>query len=156
MQSKVVFFLGCLSRRLACRFPGGPSCSSGDLTWRAKKNPGSAILSFSYGYAAVSIVSPLNAAISFCSISGLRSPNFASRLGQQGSNGLFTKHMYETREADGDEFSAIPWRLITISMCPVRRATDASADQLAWLDQLIEEAQRHCVLLKEMKKTASA
>jgi hypothetical protein len=89
---------------------------------------------------------------------GLEWPAVKIRLGDDGwqTAVVFTKHMYETREADGDEFSAIPWRLITISMCPVRRATDASADQLAWLDQLIEEAQRHCVLLKEMKKTASA
>jgi len=78
------------------------------------------------------------------------------RLGDDGwqTAVVFTKHMYEVREAEGDEFAAIPWRLITISMCPVRRATDASADQMKWLDQLIEEAQRHCTLLKEMKKTA--
>lgn len=78
------------------------------------------------------------------------------RLGDDGwqTAVLFTKHTYEVREADGDEFAAIPWRLITISMCPVRRATDASEDQMRWLDQLIEESQRHCALLKEMKKSA--
>ncbi len=78
-----------------------------------------------------------------------------ARLGYDGwqTAVVFTKHMYEIREAEGNEFSAIPWRLITISMCPVRRATDASEDQMKWLDQLIEEAQRHCVLLAEMKKT---
>lgn len=78
------------------------------------------------------------------------------RLGDDGwqTAVVFTKHMYEIREADGNDFSAMPWRLITISMCPVRRATDASEDQMKWLDQLIEEAQRHCALLKEMKKTA--
>jgi len=82
---------------------------------------------------------------------GLDWQGVKERLGDDGwqTAVVFTKHMYEVREAEGDEFSAIPWRLITISMCPVRRATDASEDQMKWLDQLIEEAQRHCVLLKK-------
>ncbi len=87
---------------------------------------------------------------------GLEWKAVKDRLGDDGwqTAVVFTKHMYEVREAEGDEFAAIPWRLITISMCPVRRATDASADQMKWLDQVIEEAQRHCALLREMKKTA--
>lgn len=100
-----------------------------------------------------------NAVADFCKqigAVGLEWPAVKERLGDDGwqTAVVFTKHMYETREAEGDDFSAIPWRLITISMCPLRRATDASEDQMTWLNQLIEEAQRHCVLLAEMKKTA--
>ena len=32
---------------------------------------------------------------------------------------------------------------MTIALSPARRATDASETQLKWVDQLIEEAQRH-------------
>jgi len=98
-----------------------------------------------------------NAVAEFCKqigAAGLEWPAVKIRLGDDGwqTAVVFTKHMYETREEDGDDFSAMPWRLITISMCPVRRATDASQDQMTWLDQLIEEAQRHCALLKETQK----
>ncbi len=55
---------------------------------------------------------------------------------------VFTNYMCQRLEAD--EAKSMPWRLMTVALSPVRRATDASEDQLKWLDRLIEEAQRHC------------
>ena len=76
------------------------------------------------------------------------------RLGEEGwkTSIVFTKHMHEAYQAQDNGFAAIPWKLITIALSPVRRATDASEDQLQWLDRLIEEAQRHCALLEKMQK----
>jgi hypothetical protein len=67
------------------------------------------------------------------------------KLGEEGwqTAVLFTTHMCEALEKGEDESKAIPWRLMTIGLSPARRATDASETQLKWVDQLIEEAQRH-------------
>ena len=46
--------------------------------------------------------------------------------------------------------------MMTIALAPARRATDASEDQRAWIDRLIEEAQRHCARLKRNKKAGGA
>ena len=59
--------------------------------------------------------------------------------------------MCQTLEAD--EFKSTPWRLMTIALSPVRRATDASEDQLKWLDRLVEEAQRHCAREERIHKS---
>ncbi len=66
------------------------------------------------------------------------------RLGEEGWQRavVFTNYMCQRLEAD--EAKSMPWRLMTVALSPVRRATDASEDQLKWLDRLIEEAQRHC------------
>lgn len=81
-------------------------------------------------------------------------PDLKERLGEKGwrTSILFTGHMAETLEDKGDEFAAIPWKLITISLCPANRATDASPDQMKWLDNLIEEAQRHCARIERSRK----
>lgn len=76
------------------------------------------------------------------------------RLGEEGwrTSIQFTGRMAEMLEQNGDEFGAIPWKLITISLCPANRATDASPDQMKWLDNLIEEAQRHCDRLERTRR----
>ena len=75
------------------------------------------------------------------------------RLGEEGWQRavVFTNYMCQTLEAD--EFKSTPWRLMTIALSPVRRATDASEDQLKWLDRLVEEAQRHCAREERVHKS---
>ena len=87
---------------------------------------------------------------------GLSWTETKKRLGEEGwqTSVLFTKHIYMSMEARGEKTSAMPWRLITISLCPAQRATDASYDQLKWLDDLIAEAQRHCARLERLKKAS--
>ena len=76
------------------------------------------------------------------------------KLGEEGwrTSILFTGHMAKTLEDNGDEFGATPWKLITVSLCPAQRATDASPDQMKWLDQLIAEAERHCARVGRTRK----
>lgn len=93
----------------------------------------------------------------FCSQIGVPDMPWAElklRLGEEGwqTSVIYTAHMHEHLEAAGDEFAAAPWKLMTISLCPSRRGTDASPDQLAWLDQLIEEAQRHCARIARTRQ----
>lgn len=79
------------------------------------------------------------------------------KLGEDGwpAAVAFTTHMYQTLETDADESKGVPWRLMTISLAPARRGTDASNDQRDWIDDLIEEAQRHCARLKRTAKAGS-
>lgn len=81
-------------------------------------------------------------------------PDVKERLGEEGwrTSVLFTGHMATTLEEKGEDFASIPWKLITISLCPANRATDASPTQMTWLDNLIEEAQRHCARVERSRK----
>jgi hypothetical protein len=85
---------------------------------------------------------------------GLSWIELKDKLGEEGWQAalVFTTHMYQTLENDADEQKGAPWRLMTIALAPARRATDASEDQRAWIDRLIEEAQRHCARLKRNAK----
>jgi len=87
---------------------------------------------------------------------GLPWPDVKERLGEEGwrTSIVFTGHMAEALEATGKESSAVPWKLITISLCPAQRATDASPDQMKWLDNLIEDAQRHCDRVARTRKAS--
>lgn len=78
------------------------------------------------------------------------------RLGEEGwrTSIQFTGRMAEMLAENGDHAGATPWKLITISLCPANRATDASPDQMQWLDNLIEEAQRHCDRLKRTRQAS--
>jgi hypothetical protein len=89
---------------------------------------------------------------------GLSWIELKEKLGEEGWQAavVFTTHMYQTLERDADEQKGAPWRLMTIALAPVRRATDASEDQRAWIDRLIEEAQRHCARLKRNAKAGGA
>ena len=80
------------------------------------------------------------------------------RLGEEGWQRavVFTTHMYQMIENNGDEAKATPWRLMTIALSPARRATDASEDQLKFLDRLIEEAQRHCAREEKIRQGNAA
>lgn len=95
----------------------------------------------------------------FCAQIGaddLEWPAMKERLGEKGwrSAVLFTTHMFDAHMEAGKEFESIPWKLITISLCPAQRATDASPDQMKWLDNLIEEARRHCARLERSRKAS--
>jgi hypothetical protein len=81
-----------------------------------------------------------------------------TRLGEEGWQNavVFTAHMHQMLEKQADEFKATPWRLMTIALSPARRATDASEDQLKWLDRLVEEAQRHCAREEKIRKDRQA
>jgi hypothetical protein len=81
-----------------------------------------------------------------------------ARLGEEGWQNavVFTSHMHQALEKQADEFKATPWRLMTIALSPARRATDASEDQLKWLDRLVEEAQRHCAREEKIRKNRQA
>jgi hypothetical protein len=99
------------------------------------------------------------AAQNFCAqigADGLSWPGLKERLGEEGWQRavVFTNYMCQTLEAD--EFKATPWRLMTIALSPVRRATDASEDQLKWLDRLVEEAQRHCAREERTQEAPAA
>jgi hypothetical protein len=99
------------------------------------------------------------AAQNFCAqigADGLSWQDLKQRLGEEGWQRavVFTNYMCQRLEAD--EFKSTPWRLMTIALSPVRRATDASEDQLKWLDRLIEEAQRHCARTERAHKGSDA
>lgn len=99
------------------------------------------------------------AAQNFCAqigADGLPWQALKERLGEEGwqTAVVFTSYMCETLEKDADQSKAIPWRLMTVALSPVRRATDASEDQLKWLDRLVEEAQRHCAREEKIQKGA--
>lgn len=81
-----------------------------------------------------------------------------AKLGEEGwqTAVVFTAHMHQALEKDADEAKAVPWRLMTIALSPARRATDASETQLKWVDQLIEEAQRHVARLARIKSDSRA
>lgn len=80
------------------------------------------------------------------------------KLGEDGwqTAVVFTTHMARTLEKDADEAKAVPWRLMTVCLSPARRATDASETQINWVDNLIEEAQRHCARLERIKSDGRA
>jgi hypothetical protein len=87
---------------------------------------------------------------------GLEWSLMKERLGEEGwrSAVLFTTHMFDTLMEQEKEFESVPWKLITISLCPAQRATDASPDQMKWLDNLIDEARRHCARLDRAQKAS--
>jgi hypothetical protein len=87
---------------------------------------------------------------------GLERSLMKERLGEKGwrSAVLFTTHMFDTLMEQDKEFESTPWKLITISLCPAQRATDASPDQMKCLDNLIDEARRHCARLDRSRKAS--
>ena len=87
---------------------------------------------------------------------GLSWAETKERLGEEGwqTSAIFTQHTYMSMEARGEKTAAMPWRLITISLCLHPGATDASPDQLKWLDKLIEEAQRHCERVQRLEEAS--
>lgn len=89
---------------------------------------------------------------------GLSWIELKEKLGEEGWQAalVFTTHMYQTLEKDDDDQKGVPWRLMTVALAPARRATDASEDQRAWIDRLIEEAQRHRARVQRSRKAGAA
>jgi hypothetical protein len=95
------------------------------------------------------------AAQNFCAqigADGLSWQALKERLGEEGWQRAVVFTNYMSKQLEADELKSTPWRLMTIALSPVRRATDASEDQIKWLDRLVEEAQRHCARVERIQK----